>query len=173
MTQIRFATPMVALALLGACAVPNEPAGFAPLGPDAVTGGGLFNTGGGLVVAAEAREIAGKTGVCGAWARSPQSVNSTIYNDDVLATGSIYLGGDRLVQGLDYLPEVPLGPGFAGVEARCVVTARPWTSGDRSSPVEIRLPRQVLETDGDALTSGSAGGITVKFRQVPVFDPDL
>lgn len=154
----------LSLLALGACAIPTTEGPSLTLGPEPAIGAGLFNTGGGLVVAAEAREIDGRLGVCGAWASGRQSVLSKQGNAQVLESASIYVGGTRVLHGLGGLPRTSLDAGFAGARAHCVVSAEPWQPAFAQAPVAVRLPRQIIENESDGnLLNG--GGLIVRFRQ--------
>lgn len=150
--------------VLGACAVPTMPGPSLALGPEPTIGAGLFNTGGGLAVAAEAREIDGRLAVCGAWASGRQSVLSEPGNRQVLESGSVYVDGERVLQGLGHLPETALDAGFQGARAACAVSERAWDPAYATAPLSVRLPRQIIanESDGDPI---DGGGLIVRFRQ--------
>jgi len=125
-----------------------QPAGKATLGANPVLGGGSFSSGGGLTVAAELRESAGRVAVCGVWAQSErQSVLTKFKAARVIGTGSVAVNGETLVSGLQFMPEVaPMG-NYAGAQASCVRTERAWGDSLRQARVDINIARQVVERD--------------------------
>lgn len=149
--------------VLAGCTV-STPAGRATLGPAPTVAGGTYTSPGGLSVAADVREIGGRTGACGVWAESVrQSVMTRGAARQVLGSGALVLGGEAVVQGLDWMQKVDPAESYAGMEGNCVVTERPWTASDAAKPVQIILPRQVVFNDLDGgLDEG--GGILIWFR---------
>lgn len=154
---------LTAALALGACS-PNMPAGTATLGADPVLGGGTFTSPGGITVAVELRNIAGKTGVCGVWAESVnQSVMTRGSGRKILDSGGVTLGDEGVAQGLTFLAKVAPATSYAGAEANCVTTDRPWQVGDDARDVRIILPRQVVFNDLDG-GFGESGGILIWFK---------
>ena len=148
---------LAASVLLGACSPAPGVQTVARLGPDPTLSGGSYSSGGGITVAADVRENNGRTMVCGVWAQSvQQSVLSKNKARGVLDTGAVALGGETLVRGLRFMTEVAPIAEHGGQEAGCAVMQRPWQQGDAGRRVEVRLPRQVVEIDGD-----EEGGIVV------------
>ncbi len=158
-------TPLAAAALLAglvACS-PNVPAGQAVLGPAPTLAGGTFTSPGGLTVAVDARNIGGRTGICGVWAESDrQSVMTRNSGPKVLDSGGVSLNGEAVAQGLGFLRKVAPATSYAGLEANCITTDRPWRAGDDARALSIHLPRQIVrnELDGDL----DGGGIIIWFR---------
>ena len=147
------------LALLGAC-TRYEPAGFETIGPGYSVGGGMWNTGGGITVVARAFERNGATVVCGAWTTDRQSAMTYAYNSDVIQTASVYLAGERLVQNLSFMAQVPYAENISGRQARCVATAEPWRDAFAGAAARPRFPRYAVpEKDED-------DGVVFVFREV-------
>ncbi len=147
---------------LAACS-PNMPAGSATLGPDPALGGGTFTSPGGITVAVDARNIGGRTGICGVWAESVnQSVMTRNSGPKILDSGGVTLGGEGVAQGLGFLRKVESATSYAGLEANCITTDRAWRPGDDARALKIHLPRQIVrnELDGDL----DGGGILIWFR---------
>lgn len=159
--MIRLATALAAVALLAACTAGSQaPRVTATLGPNPVLAGGTYSTGGGLTVAAEARERQGRTMICGVWAESTQqSILTKNKARGVLDTGAISFGGQTVLRGLRFMAQVPPMADYAGQQANCAVTARPWQAGDDAREVQVRLPRQVVHVEID-----EQGGFRVVFR---------
>jgi hypothetical protein len=159
--MIRLTTALAACGLLAACSTgPQAPRVTATLGPAPVLAGGTYDTGGGLTVAAEARERQGRTMICGVWAESAQqSILTKNKARGVLDTAAVSFGGQTVVRGLRFMAQVPPMADYAGQEATCTVTARPWQAGDEGRRVEVRIPRQVVHREID-----EQGGFTVVFR---------
>lgn len=159
--MIRYAIFTALATSLGGCAVATAPQIVAQLGSDPVLSGGTYSTGGGLTVAADIREYEGRTLVCGIWAQSEQqSILSKGKARGVVASGSIAVGGQTVVRGLDFMPEVPPMSDYAGQEAGCTLTDRPWQPRDASAAPEIRIPRQVVHVEAD-----EQGSFAVTFKQ--------
>lgn len=154
---------VLALAGLAACS-PNVPAGQATLGPDPTLGGGTFTSPGGLTFAVDARDIGGLTGICGVWAESVnQSVMTRNAGPKILDSGGITLGGDAVAQGLGFLRQVEPAESYAGMDANCITTPRPWRAGDGARKLGIHVPRQIVFNDADG-DFGESGGIVIWFR---------
>lgn len=151
------------LAGLAACS-PNMPAGKATLGPDPALGGGFFTSPGGLTVAVDARNIGGRTGICGVWAESEsQSVMTRNAGPRILASGGVTLGGETVAQGLGFLRKVAPATSYAGLDANCITTGRVWRAGDENRPLRVQLPRQIVRNEMDT-DFGDSGGIIIWFR---------
>lgn len=153
---------VIGLTGLAACS-PNLPAGSATLGPNPALGGGTFTSPGGLTVAVDARNIGGRTGICGVWAESiNQSVMTRNSGPKILASGGVSMDGEGVAQGLGFLKKVAPATSYAGLDANCITTERPWRAGDETRELKIHLPRQIVrnELDGDL----DGGGILIWFR---------
>lgn len=151
--MVRLVLSAVAAASLVVACTPAEQAMMRLLGPHPVTDGGSFSTGGGLTVAAEIVPIDGMTGLCGVWSESKrQAIFSRGTAGKVMHTGSAYLDGEVLHRDLAFMRQVPPQTSYAGQEAACIRTARPWTGAEGA--LQLRLPRQVvhreIEDDGSA-----------------------
>ncbi|MGF1446522.1 MAG: hypothetical protein ACFBRM_10015 [Pikeienuella sp.] len=149
----------IALALTG-CALSPERSGLDRVSESDALAGGVFRPGGAtLTLTAGLREQAGRLAICGAWAgHGPRAQQ---HARDVLGAGIVFAGGQRLQQNLTFLAEDRAGGLTPGTAAGCTLTAEPWRG---SVPVEIRLPRMVVERDCD-----DYGGCDVTtFRQVPL-----
>lgn len=153
----------VALAAgLAGCAYAAGPKYTTALGPTQVVSGGTYNSGGGITVAMDLREVQGRTLVCGVWAQSDQQSILTLrkaYN--VVASGSVTLDGRTILRGLSFMEEVPPMADYTGQEAGCRLLDRPWQAGDETREAGIRIPRQVVHVEG----GGDGGGFEVTFRQ--------
>src|SRR6056297_154033 len=154
MRTFTIASGVLALGLAACTTV--QPAGMTTLGPNPVLGGGTYSSGGGLTLAVESREQAGRTLVCGVWAQSrQQAVMTRGVARKVLGTGSVYVGGEAAVRGLTYMREVAPAADYSGLEAPCVLSERPWQPGDETRRPVIRIPRQIVFEDRD--TDGGPG----------------
>lgn len=112
-------------------------------------------------MAADLRAYDGGTLVCGVWAVNPsQSVLTLGKERRVLESGSIFLGRERLVQGLLFMNEVQPAASYGGADAGCVKLDRPWGPGDANQRPVIRIPRQVVANEVD-----EDGGPIVEFIQ--------
>ena len=144
------------LALAGCATVTSV--GTDPIDPRYSIGGGQWNSGGGITIAARAFERNGVTVICGAWTMDRQSVLTIRLNDDVLEAGSIYLDGDRAVQNLSFMRQVRYSDNIAGEQANCVATGRPWKADYVAAPARVRIPRMAFHLDDD-------GGKNLVFRE--------
>lgn len=147
--------PLLALA---AC---TQYAGVDPgrLGPGYVTGGGAWDSGGGISIAARAEPRGGATVICGAWTTDRQSVLSANLNENVVSAGEIRLGGRVAVHDLSFMPRLRYRPDLTGAPAACVVTRLPWQEAYAAEGPEIVLPpmRFVIDTDSVNTVSFRAG----------------
>lgn len=151
---------MTVLGALAACAPVGEIA-TARLGPAPVVSGGHYTSGGGISVAADVREDQGRTLVCGVWALGPrQSILTKLAERQVLDSGSVFVGRERVVHGLLFMRQVDPALDYGGQEAGCVRLDRPWQAGDAERPVMVRIPRQVVADESDEMA-----GPVVEFIQ--------
>lgn len=137
---------VLALLAIAACSRP-ESAGSDRVGPEYAVGGGEWNTGGGITAVTRVFERDGATIVCGAWATDRQTMLSMDLNDDVMATGSVYLGGTRLVQNLSFMRRAPDVAALAGAQAHCVTVSKPWRAEFAEAAPRLRFPRYVKIDD--------------------------
>ncbi|WP_306152876.1 hypothetical protein [Roseovarius sp. MMSF_3281] len=146
MTTAKITTGVAALTLAACTTV--QPAGTTTLGANPALDGGSFSSGGGLTVAAELRESAGRVAVCGVWAQSErQSVLTKFKAARVVDTGSVAVNGETLVHGLGFMPEVAPMADYAGAQAACVRTEQAWSANMAQARVDINIARQVVERD--------------------------
>lgn len=108
-------------------------------------GRGVYSGGRGLTVRAGLRNIDGRVAVCGAWQSSSRL--DAFLTRQVLGTGFVTAGGERLAWNLNYLNEVRRGTPLSGATANCADTGLPWTAAAATQEVEVRLPAQVVERD--------------------------
>ncbi|MEQ8897901.1 MAG: hypothetical protein RID23_12490 [Roseovarius sp.] len=158
----------LAILIAGTAAIAGTPA---KLGPAPVLGGGEYSTGGGVTVAIELRNWAGKTGLCGIWAESERLTAYVRHKGNVvLAKGSIALGNEVLTYNLNFLQQVAPSQSYAGAPAGCVRLNRDWRASDANRRLEVRIPRQELHF-GRSGTRG--GGLRVTFRDTGHANPAL
>jgi hypothetical protein len=158
----RAALSLLLCGVLAACTIGTGPAGSTRIQTGDAAAAGSFNTGGGIMLRAGLREVGGELAVCGAWSRDRQSGLSHFLNDDVLSSGIVFAGGDRLVQNLTFMTEVTTTDAMpdAGALAACVGTGRAWTLEDATRAVSIRLPQRRFTDECD-----EDGCMPVVFRQ--------
>ncbi len=147
----------------GGCTRPSG-VGTDTVGPGYVTGGGEWNSGGGITVVARAFERGGATVVCGAWTTDRQSVLSINQNDDAMETGSVYAGNTRLVMNLAFMARVPYADNISGAQANCVASTVPWRAEFAEKGPRLRFPRLVFPGGGGDEKSGG-GGSPLIFRE--------
>ena len=134
------------------------------VGPGYVTGGGEWNTGGGVTAVVRVVERDGATVVCGAWTTDRQSALTINLNDDAIETGSVYVGNTRLVQNLDFMARVPYSDNISGAQARCVASSVPWRAEFAENGPRLRFPRLAYPDDGADEEVGG-GGLSLIFRE--------
>ncbi len=134
------------------------------IGPGYATGGGEWNSGGGITAVARAFERGGATVVCGAWATDRQSVLSANMNYNVMETGSVYIGRTRIVQNLVFMARVPYSDNISGAQANCVASSVPWLAEFAEMGPRLRFPRVVFPADGGDEPHGG-GGSSLVFRE--------
>jgi hypothetical protein len=144
------------LALVG-CATATS-VGTDPIDPRYSLGGGQWDSGGGITIVARAFERNGVTVVCGAWTMDRQSVVSSDFNGNVMEAGSVFLDGDRAVQNLSFMRQLPYSDNIAGKQANCVASSLPWNADYATAPARIRMPRMNFVLDADPMH-------VVKFRE--------
>jgi hypothetical protein len=137
------------IAALGACGPSTTTStGATRLGQSPALSGGSYTTGGGITIASELRQINGMTGICGAWSESEaQQIFTKGSASDVLASASIFVGGQKLLQNLQFMRKVVPTADYSGVEANCVTTRRPWQPGDEARKPQVRIPQQKVYTE--------------------------
>ncbi len=134
------------------------------VGPGYATGGGEWNSGGGITAVARAFERGGATVVCGAWATDRQSVLSANRNHDVMETGSVYISRIRIVQNLGFMARVPYSDNISGEQANCVASSVPWSVEFAGKGPRLRFPRVAYPAGGGDEVHGG-GGDSLIFRQ--------
>ncbi len=138
--------------------------GTDPVGPGYATGGGEWNSGGGITVVVRAFERDDATVVCGAWATDRQSVLSANMNYGVMETGSVYIGRTRIVQNLVFMARVPYSDNISGAQANCVASSVPWRAEFAEKEPRLRFPRVAYPPDGGDVKS-AGGGSPLIFRE--------
>ncbi len=149
------------LMALGACGPSTSTApGVVMLGPHPVLSGGSYSAGGGITIAAELREIGGLTGICGAWSESVKRKTYTKGRaSGVMQSASIYLDRQKLRQDLLFMRKIPVVADYAGAEANCITTRRPWQPGDEAKRPVIKIPQQVV------YQQHTGGAVVITFSQ--------
>ena len=154
----------LAVVLLVAACTPYVSLGTDTVALGYVTGGGEWNSGGGITVVARAFERGGATVVCGAWATDRQSVLSANMNYGVMETGSVYIGRTRIVQNLVFMARVPYSDNISGAQANCVASSVPWRAEFAEKEPRLRFPRVAYPPDGGDVKS-AGGGSPMIFRE--------
>jgi hypothetical protein len=134
------------------------------IGPGYATGGGEWDSGGGITIVVRAFERGDATVVCGAWATDQQSALSANMNFDVMEVGSIYIGRHRIVQNLVFMARVPYSDNISGGQANCVASTVPWRAEFAENGPRLRIPRMAYPQDGGDEDSGG-GGDSLVFRE--------
>ena len=150
---------LLALALLIGCAPRLEPAGTDTIAPGYAVGGGEWDSGGGITAVARIFEQDGQTIVCGAWMTDRQSALSTLYNEDIVAAGSIFAGRIQIAQNLWFMRRLPYSQSLSGEPANCAYSGLRWTAALSTAPVRIRFPR--LSFGGGSIGGLGVGGVGV------------
>ncbi|WP_101067958.1 hypothetical protein [Roseovarius salinarum] len=139
------------IAGLAACTT-GQVSGFsAPLGTDPLLAGGSYTSGGGITIALSFRRADdGGTAVCGVWAESgAQSALTRDRAPRVLQTARVSLDGRTLLSNLGFLREVPPAADYAGRDASCAITGRPWPGQGAMQAARVDIPRQTVFRDID------------------------
>lgn len=158
----RFVSLITAATLGMAACAPLPRVSDQALGPDAVLDGGRYSSGGGITVAAEARNLNGMTALCGVWAESKsQSALTRQKGLFVVQTGTALLGGEVIRSSFGFMKKVPAAETYTGQPATCIVTERPWQTGDDAKPLSLRFPSIVVHRERDGLKQGPV----VTFKQ--------
>jgi len=149
---------ILAVALAAACT------GSARLGTETVdlryaTGGGEWNSGGGITAVVRVFESDGATIVCGAWTSDNRSIETSDLNEDVIGAASVFAGKTRLVQNLSFMAAAAYSENIAGTQARCIDSMKPWREEFSAAPPRLSFPRMVFFLDEE-------GGGSVRFREV-------
>ncbi len=156
----------LALGLLVAACTPYVSVGTDTVAPGYVTGGGEWNSGGGITVVARAFERGGATVVCGVWTTDRQSVLTIHLNEDVMEAASVFIGNKRVVHGLRFMARVPYSGNISGAQANCVASSVPWRAEFAEKGPRLRFPRIAYPPDGGDEETGG-GGDSLTFRQTP------
>lgn len=131
---------------IAACAT-AVPVGGESVDSRYVTGGGTWDTGGGITVAVRAFERDGVTVVCGVWTTDRQSTQSIELNRWVVETGAVEIAGDRVLQNLIVFNRIPYSGDITGEPANCVTASKPWKAAYADADPVIRFPRLAFATD--------------------------
>ena len=159
MLAARLLAPCVAGLVVAGCATVT-PVGNEQIDPRYSLGGGEWNSGGGITIAARTFERNGVVVVCGAWTMDRQSVLTSELNDNVVAAASVFVGGDRAVNNLSFMRLVPYSDNISGEQANCVATDRPWKAGYSPASTRVRIPRMAFDLDEES-------GEYLVFRETP------
>ncbi len=146
MSSITFLVRCAAVLALVGCTTATS-VGTDPIDPRYSVGGGEWDSGGGITIAARAFERNGVTVICGAWTMDRQSVVTSELNDAVLEAGSVFLDGDRAVQNLSFMRLVRYSDNIAGEQANCVAAGLPWKADYDAAPARVRIPRMAFTLD--------------------------
>ena len=156
----RFLAATLTMASLASCMSGHED-GVARLGANPALTGGTYSIGGGITIASEFRNQGGRVALCGVWAESERQ---TFYTKgkarDVLASGAVYLGGNRVIIGLNFLRKTAPTTSYTDLKAGCSMTLVPWRAEYAGRVPDIRLPEQNANRD-----YGIGAKPIVRFRQ--------
>ncbi len=115
------------------------------LGPDTITGGGRYSSGGTIRAIIEIRRINARSYVCGIWhetrGASPRTERQA---PEVLARGQVFWGGKPLLQDLRFLRRVASNNAPNGRLANCRDTGRIVTEEDMDKYLSLRFPPFVV-----------------------------
>jgi hypothetical protein len=150
----------VGLGLLAAGCATYRAGGTDTIGPGYITGGGEWNTGGGISAVVRIFERDGATVVCGAWTTDRQSGLTVDRNQDVMAAASVYAGRTRLVQDLSFMRRLRDSDNLAGEQAACVTSAKSWRAAFAETGPRLQFPGMSF-IEGDE----EEGTFNVTFRQ--------
>jgi hypothetical protein len=139
---LRCAVP--GLALLAMACTRFATVGTDIIGPGYVTGGGEWNSGGGITIVV--------------------SVLSVNQNRDVMEAGSVYIGRTRIVHNLAFMARIPYSDNITGSQANCVASAVPWRKEFAETGPRTRIPRMAFGAEGGDEDSGGGGDI-LRFRE--------
>ncbi|MDH3668173.1 MAG: hypothetical protein OEN23_14690 [Paracoccaceae bacterium] len=156
---MKHALLLLAVALLAGCAPGLEPAGTDTIAPGYAVGGGEWDSGGGITAVARIFERDGQTIVCGAWMTDRQSALSTLYNEDIIAAGSIFAGRVPIAHNLWFMRRLPYSENLSGQPANCAYAGLRWTAALSTAPVRIRFPR--LSFGGRTIGGFGVGSVSV------------
>jgi hypothetical protein len=148
----------LALTLVAVACTRFATVGTDTVGPGYATGGGEWGTGGGITIAVRAFERGGVTVVCGAWATDRQSALTIALNENVIETGSVYLGAVRVVQNLAFMAPARYAQNLSGAQANCVASGEPWQPAFAAAEPRVRIPSLSFPIDSDS-------GQRVNFRE--------
>lgn len=174
---MRRAVVLILLFFVAGCAAGPDPAGTDVIAPGYSTGGGEWNSGGGITAVARIFGRDGRTIVCGAWMADQQSALSVRYNEDVVAAASLFAGDTRIIRNFGFMRRLPYADNLTGQLANCVFPGLPWTEQLSDAPVRMRFPRQSFGGGfggGFGVGFGGVGlgsGGRVTFRETPRPDP--
>jgi len=163
---------LVIVSLVTGCGPALQPTGTDSISPTYTTGGGEWDSGGGITAVARIFGRDGGTVICGAWMTDQQSVLSINYNEDVMAAASVFAGNSRLVSNLSFMQRLPYSEDLTGQQANCVSSEHPWTDQLSGAPVALRFPRMSFGGDfGVGVGLGIGSGDRVTFRETPRATP--
>jgi hypothetical protein len=128
------------------------------VGPGYTRGGGEWESGGGITIAARAFERGGVTVVCGAWTTGWQSGISINLNENIIEAASVYVGETRVVQNLMFMAWTPYAGDLSGAQANCIALGRSWPAEHADRGTSIIIPQQQFILDDE-------GGLRATFRQ--------
>ena len=145
MSPLRFVLPFTAL--LAACGGPPQRVGQDAVDSSYVLGGGAFDSGAKIIVAAAPRNFGGRVAVCGVRVDDPIGAFLDTVTGTILGNGRIALNGETVLSDMNLLPVIPFNQNITGAQTTCFATETAWTDGPMDFQVvipnfEIRSSKQ-------------------------------
>ncbi|MEL6479628.1 MAG: hypothetical protein AAFR17_20055 [Pseudomonadota bacterium] len=138
---LRQGAAMLATTMAIGCAPALDPAGGGRVDDSYTIGGGFWNDGSILTVAAKAEQRDGRVALCGAWHVDQSSALTIGFHERVLSAGSLRLDGTLVAQNLLFLPQRGTLP---DARTGCALSSTPWEPRFDRQPLQVRIPRQVF-----------------------------
>lgn len=125
--------------LLAACASPPKPVGKDTVDPSYTAGGGKFENGGPVIIAAAARDFGGQMAICAIRINDFEGTLQKRAIESVLEAGRIEVNGDVVLRNFRRLPLTRSKTDVSGSQADCFTTDTTWTNDPKE--IEIIIPQ--------------------------------
>jgi hypothetical protein len=133
---------LITTSLLSGCAGKGEPTAGTSIDRSFTTAGFRWDSGGAMYVFLTARQSRGRVEVCAARMVTKGAPITYRYNDNMLDSGSVFVGGDRVLTGLAFANALEETDNLLGKPANCRLSSAAWKPEYDGARVEFVIPRQ-------------------------------
>lgn len=134
-----------------------------------VLGGGKFDSGAKVIVAAAPRDFGGRVGICAVRVEDEVGAFLDGATSSILDNGRILLNGETVLKGLTSAPTVNFRSNINGAPTSCYLTEAAWTDGPKD--LQIVIPSYELRTSRQRTYRFTPGAVPQIIGAPPVTAP--